>query len=726
MGFPIRGWGVAALVLTAVAGGCQRPQSSAVGFNLLLVTLDTVRADRLGAYGARGADTPNLDRLAAEGVRFSSAASPVPLTLPAHASILSGLLPPRHGLRNNGAGCFPEEPSLLATRLSSAGYRTGAFVGAFVLDRRFGLARGFEHYDDEIDALARTVAGLDAERPAGAVVDHALAWLTQAETRPFFAWVHLYDAHAPYEPPEPYRGRFAGRLYDGEIALVDAEVGRLFAHLDQHNLGSRTVVAVVGDHGEALGEHGELTHGLLLYEGSLRVPFLLVAPGVLPSGWVVEEPVSLADVAPTLAGLLGWPLAGTPQRPLDGRDLSEALRARRQPPAADVYAETHYPATFLWSPLAALRRGSLKYVAAPRPELYDLAIDPEEQHNLLPAAAGRERELMAALAALASAEGPAAPAPRLDAEARARLESLGYLSGGGGPTPSTASPRDPKDMVAAFRAFEEAHWALIGGRTDAAVASFEKLVQVDPGNPVFVGQFAEACRRAGLPDRAVELYRQAVTLAPSDSDSRYNLAVTLQEAGRQEEAITALTTAIWLEPGRPEAHNALGIALLLRGDLPGAREEFARTTELDPRNANAHNNLGNVLRELGRLDEAERAYRQATELAPDYADPCNGLGTLEVQRDRPALAIPWFDRAIALAPDLHEARFNRAIALELSGNRTAAIAGYRDFLTQCEKDPQFSQQRQAARTLLARLERAGSDAAGAATTGGEERTQDQR
>jgi Flp pilus assembly protein TadD len=426
---------------------------------------------------------------------------------------------------------------------------------------------------------------------------------------------------------------------------------------------------------------------------------------------VVEEPVGLADVAPTLAGLLGCPLAGTPLRPLDGRDLSGALRARREPPAADLYAETRYPTTFLWSPLAALRRGSLKYVAAPRPELYDLADDPDEQRNLLPAAAGRERELMVALAALASAEGPAAPAARLDAEARARLESLGYLSGGGQPTDQAAGPKDPKDMVVAFRAFEEAHWALIGGRTDAAIAAFEGLVVSDPGNPVFVGQFAEACRRAGRLDRAVELYRQAVVLAPSDSEARYNLAVTLQEAGRQEEAVTALTTAIWLDPGRPEAHNALGIALLLRGDLPGAREQFARTIELDPRNANARNNLGNVLRQLGRLDEAERAYRQATVLAPDYADPYNGLGTLEVQRDRPALAIPWFDRAIALDPALHEARFNRAIALELSGNRDAAIPAYRDFLSATAGDSQFAQQRQAARALLARLERGASGAA---------------
>ena len=338
--------GVATLIQSNCAG--KQPAPTAAGFNLLLITLDTVRADRLGAYGYAGVETPNLDRLASEGVRFAEAGSPVPLTLPAHATILSGLLPPRHGVRNNGAERFPEEPATLATRLAAAGYRTGAFIGAFVLDRRFGLGRGFDRYDDEIPR--ERAADLDAERPGRVVTDRALAWLSEKSEKPFFAWVHLYDAHAPYAPPEPFRTLYADRPYDGEIAEVDAQVGRLLAELDRLGIAGRTVVVVVGDHGEALGEHGELTHGLLLYEPSLHVPLLLRAPGVLPTGWVVETPVSLVDLAPTLAGLLDCPLSAKTDRPLDGRDLSRQLRERREPAAEDLYAESLYGTTFGWSP----------------------------------------------------------------------------------------------------------------------------------------------------------------------------------------------------------------------------------------------------------------------------------------------------------------------------------------------------------------------------------------
>jgi choline-sulfatase len=699
---------VAAVGVAAALASCARPRptGSAAGFNLLLVTVDTVRADRIRAYGYDQIETPNLDRLAAQGVRFAQAESPVPLTLPAHASILSGLLPPRHGVRNNGAERFPEAPPTLASHLSASGFRTGAFIGAFVLDRRFGLARGFDHYDDDIPR--ERAADLDAERPGRVVVDRTLAWLGEKSEKPFFAWVHLYDAHAPYTPPEPFRTRYAGSPYDGEIAEVDAQVGRLLAELDSKGLAANTVVAVVGDHGEELGEHGELTHGLLVYEPSLHVPLILRAPGVLPAGWVVEAPVSLVDLAPTLAALLGHPLPATPGRTLDGRDLSGNLRERREPAAEDLYAESLYGTSFGWSPVFALRRGEMKYIAAPRPELYDLRHDPAESTNLEARLTGESHELATRLAALAGSSGEAAAPAEMDAEARSRLLSLGYLAGASLGTRTGDRGKDPKDAVILFRAFEEAHGTLVAGHLDEARTQYEKLVAADPSNPVFVGQLAETCRRQGDYGRAVALYREAVAIAPQDRDARYNLAVTLQEAGHAEEALEALTAAIRLDPGRPEAHNALGIALALRGDLEGARQQFAQVVELDPHNSRAFNNLGNVLRDLRRPQEAEHAYRRAIELAPDYADPLNGLGTLEVQADKPAEAIPYFDRALSIAPELQEARLNRAIAEELAGNREAAIAGYRDFVARTEGDPQFVDQRRVALRLLERLERGDS------------------
>jgi choline-sulfatase len=680
--------------------------------SLLLITIDTVRADHLGAYGDKTAETPALDRLARQGVRFADASSAVPLTLPSHASLLSGLLPPHHGVRNNGAGAFPEGKSTLATLLAGEGYRTGAFVGAFVLDHRFGLARGFEVYDDEIARDPDAGLSLEAERPGREVVDRALRWLdggtpeTSAAPRPFFLWVHLYDAHAPYEPPSPYRERHPGHPYDGEIAEVDAQVGRLLADLDRRGLAGSTVVAVAADHGEALGEHGELTHGLLLYQPTLRVPLLLRGPG-LPAGKVIRAPVSLVDLAPTLAGLLGGAFPAPAGGRLDGRDLAADLRAGREPAPEDLYAETRYPEIFGWSPLAALRRRDLKYIAAPAPELYDLARDPAEADNL---DSSHRDSLRGFAARLAEIEAGAVVLPDrgADAETRARLASLGYASGGAPAAPKKpgeAGLPDPKKMVGLFERFERDHGLLKGdpAQSGGALTDLAALVAADPRNPVFRGELARAYRQRGDSAKAIPLYRQAAADAPGDADAWYNLAAVLQEAGRAGEARTAIEQAVHLDPQRPEAHNTLGLVHLTEGKTEEARREFELAATLDPRNATALNNLGNVLRAMGRLDEAEAAYRRAVAAAPRYAEPLNGLGTLEVERDRPSAALFYFDQALRLAPGYHEVRLNQGIAHELAGEADAAAAAYRDFLAATSGDPQFAEQRTAAHKLLARL-----------------------
>src|SRR6266540_1367137 len=670
----------AAAVVALSSWGC-REKTSSPARNLLLVTIDTVRADHVGAYGYRAAETPALDRLAREGVLFDRAESSVPLTLPSHATILSGLTPPHHGLRNNGAGSFPDGRETLATALSKAGFSTAAFVGSFVLDHRFGLARGFDVYDDETERDPNAPGSLEAERSGSQVADRALAWLEKAagdRERPFFAWVHFYDAHAPYTPPEPYASRHKDMPYDGEIAFVDAQVARLLELLDRRGLTDSTLIAVAADHGEALGEHGELTHGLLLYEPTLRVPLLLRGPGAA-AGKRIRAPVGLADLAPTLAGMLGKPLDGREARNgsdvprLDGRDLS------------------------------ALRRGRLKYIAAPRAELYDLSRDPGEASNLL-AEGVRRADLDGRLVKLEEGAVAAAPAAGHD-ETAAKLASLGYISGGPGDSASSADGvrKDPKEMVSLFRTFEEANWSLQGGRLEEAALKLKPLVAADRKNSVFRGLLAETYRRQKDYPRAIALYRRAVADSPEDPDVRYNLAVTLQEAGRAGEAREALEEAIRRDSRRPEAHNALGIALAEQGNPLQALAEFERAAQLDPRDARAHNNCGNVLRQLGRLDEAERAYRRAIELAPRYAEAWNGLGTLEVARGRPAAAIPDFEHALVLAPQYHEVRLNRGIALETMGETRSAVAAYEDFLRAAAGDSGFAQQRAVARQLIARL-----------------------
>jgi arylsulfatase A-like enzyme/Flp pilus assembly protein TadD len=695
-------------------GGCSR-ESAPRRPNLVLVTLDTVRADHLGCYGDREAATPWLDRLAGEGIRFANASSAVPLTLPSHTTVLTGLLPPHHGLRNNGVGALRPGTATLATLLASAGYRTGAFIGAFVLDHRFGLKAGFEVYDDEIERDPKAGVVLEAERPGREVVDRALAWLARDDARPFFLWVHLYDAHAPYTPPPAWSARHPGRPYDGEVSAVDEQVGRILEALRRRGLDGRTAVAVAADHGESLGEHGELTHGLLLYEPTLHVPLLLRAPWGLKAR-VVEAPVSLVDLAPTLAGLLGHPFPAADS--LDGRDLSRNLLAGGEPAGGEVYAETRYPAVFGWTPPVALRRRDLKYISGSRPELYDLRRDPREQANLL----GRPRapEARGFAARLAAIEASAVTTARplaADAETRARLASLGYVTGSaeragstgggaGGPPGEAArmSSIDPKTMVDLFQRFERANARLTSGDSQAAVSELEALVAADPDNPVFRGKLGAAWRERGETAKALPLYRQATAAAPRDPEAWYNLASALQEAGRSDEARQAIERALQLDAGRPEAHNTLGIVELGQGNLEQARREFAAATAIDPRDAAAFNNLGNVLRAEHKLDEAASAYQRSAALAPRYAEPLNGLGTLAVERDRPREALPFFERALALAPGYHEVRLNRAIAQDLAGDAGGASSSYQDFLAATAGDPKFSEQRRAAQQLLARLE----------------------
>jgi choline-sulfatase len=498
-------------VLLLLAAGCRQAEKSGRNYNVVLITIDTIRADHVGAYGDRDAQTPNIDALAAAGARFDEAVSPVPLTLPAHASILSSTLPLHHGVRNNGGNPFPANRETLAGLFRQARYRTGAFVGAFVLDHRFGLDRGFDVYDDAIPRNPAASSQFDAERRGGEVVDRALAWLQQKDSRPFFAWIHLYDAHAPYEPPEPYRTRFSQRLYDGEIAYVDEQVGRVVAEIRRQNAEERTIVAVVGDHGEALGEHGELTHGLLLYEPTLRVPFVIVAPGLIPPS-VVRQPVGTVDLATTIAALAG---SHFPDGNRDGRDLSAALMKKEEPAQSTPYSETEYPKSFGWSGLAALRRGRDKLIASPDPELFDLAADPGETRNRLADERRVYFDLQRILTSLQSGAVQSQPVA-VDAETRSKLASLGYVAPAAN-APSHAA--DPKRMAPLFRKFEEANWDLNGGKPDAAIAALQEIVAADPRNAVFRASLARALRQQGKLPEAIPLYREAVALAPEDPEA---------------------------------------------------------------------------------------------------------------------------------------------------------------------------------------------------------------
>jgi arylsulfatase A-like enzyme/Flp pilus assembly protein TadD len=669
-------------LVVARCAGLQR--APAEGASVLLVTIDTLRADRVGAYGNREARTPTLDGLAARGLLFEEALASTPLTLPSHATILSGLEPPRHGVRDNGLSVFPDTRATLATLLKTRGYATGAFVGAYVLDRRFGLARGFDRYDDRIDRRQEGVSVLESERRGEVVVEAARAWLA-AQAGPFFAWVHLYDPHAPYDPPSPWREEFAGRPYEGEVAYADACLGRLLSTAEERTK-DRLLIAVLGDHGEGLGEHGERTHGFFVYQSTLRIPLLIAGPG-LPRGERRPGPARTADVLPTLLGRLGLPIPAG----LDGKDLLAGQAPR------EMYAETAYPRSFGWAPVHALRVGSLKYIEVPRPELYDLRVDPRESRNLITERPEDAAHLRASLAEFRGEDrDSAAAAP--DPEVVERLRALGYVASA--PEAARGPLEDPKDALGLWRTFEEATWAEGRGEEARALGDLQQLVEREPGNVVFRRSLAAALRRAGRPREAVATLADVGRLAPDDAVAWHEKALALAAAGRLDEAAKAEARAVALNPLLPEPHNHLGVLEARRGRPAEALRRFEEATALDPNNAKAWNNRANALRALGRRSEAEVAYRKASELAPRDPDPANGLGVLLTEAGSLDAASVIFERLLALDPAYGEARLNLAVVEAQRGHPDAARALVGTILRQ-PGEPDLHRR---ARALLKQLE----------------------
>lgn len=671
--FPAR----ATLALTlAAAAGCAPVPTVPPGppRNVVLITIDTLRADRLG----RGV-SPELDAFAASGAMFTHARTTVPLTLPAHTSLLTGRLPPAHGVRLNGQVLGNDVPTL-GTALKGAGYRTAAFVGAYVLDRRFGLARGFDVYDDRVPRQPQATDVLEASRPANDVVDAALRWLEQPSGAPFLLWVHLYDPHAPYAPPEPYRTTFAGRPYDGEIAFAGAQAGRLLTYLETRGLTSSTIVVLAGDHGEGLGEHGEATHGMLAYDSTLRVPLVIRTPGVQPG--VVAAPMSLADVA-------GGVLAGS--------GASATLPGVTTTPGApsetdEVYAETTYPAVAGWHPLYVLAGPRRKLIRSATLEYYDVAADAAEVTNLAATDTAAARAAVARLSPLMTVTRQAA-AP--SAEAMTRLRALGYASG-----PSASATREdgpnPATATDAWSRFETA-----AATPATEVATLAALAAAHPDGYVFVTGYARALASRGRQAEAMRVLTDAIARFPTEPSLFHDLAVAARATGQVDEALRAEQASLALDDTNAAAQHGLGLLLMDAGRGGEALGPLTRATEIDESNAGYWADLGNAHRDAGDVRAADVAYGRALQLDGRHADAANGRGVLLVQSGRPAEAIGWFERALAAAPDLHEARLNLGIAYQQSGRRDLALATFRDVLRLAPRA--MTRERQAATELLRAL-----------------------
>lgn len=578
--------GPQAVVLLAVLPGllllasCRRPPR---GPSVLLVTIDTLRADRLGCYGHPGGPTPHLDALARRGALFEHATSPVPLTLPSHTSLLTGLYPFEHGVRENIGFAVPEEVTTLAEILSSAGWRTAAFTAAFPVSSETGIQQGFREFHDPLGKVdPRTGESLpprEAQFTAAEISSRAVQWLTDAPpSEPFFLWAHCYDPHEPYLPPPSFAARFPGSPYDAEVAWTDASLGVLFDRLESLDRRESILLIVTADHGESLGEHGERYHSIFLYESTQRVPLLIVWPEGGIRRARLDVPVSLVDVMPTVLRACGLPLPSE----LPGRDLLPLLRGDGPAGLEDrpIYLESLAGLyNHGWAPLRAIRKGSWKYVEAPREELYDLARDPEEEHDVSRGNPGRVRELRGDLRDLAPDLGQLANVP-VPERALALLEALGYV---GGVAPSESHDRrDPKDWIDVDNALRTSEDDLRDGRTEQALRKIEAVLRRDPDSGVALRNLARVYTKMNRPKEAEETLARAVALHPQSAHLHQAWARALLRVGRVDEAIRALRETVAREGHRWGAWLELGQAYLAKGRIDEAIAALERADELRP------------------------------------------------------------------------------------------------------------------------------------------------
>jgi choline-sulfatase len=696
---------VAVVFLALPLAAPSRPAAAAGPLNVLLVTIDTLRADHVGAYGARTGATPVMDRLASEGCLFEQAIVQVPLTRASHATLLTGLYPFQHGIRDNFAPALAPAHRTLAEVLKGAGYATGGFVGSFIVNTQSGLNRGFDEFDDSFETGAKgTKFFTDYQRVAARVEAPAGRWIEQAARagRPFFAWVHFYDPHSPYTAPAPYSSRFAKNPYDGEIAYTDAMLGRLLARLDTLGIAGRTLVVLTSDHGEALGDHKEEEHGFFVYDAVLRVPLVLRLPGRIARGIRAKTEARSIDIVPTILDLAGLQKAAPPALP--GRSLVPALDApSKADPQVVSYSETLFPRIhFGWSDLRSVRMGGWKYIQAPRPELYDLARDPGERTNLFAAegrrAASLRSRLLDTLGGSPETAVVGVTAPKLDPGTLQRLASLGYVSGPGSATPSNTDPKDTIDEFVKYGSgVRRAMEAFERNDLKTAASGLEAVLAAGRGGFDVSFWLGRARYRMADYKGAATAFRDAIHKVPTYTPAYIELARSLVAMNRLPEAISALREGLALDPQNFQFHSHLGFIARLQRDLPTARQHYETARSLEPRDFDVRMNLSSIYRDQGQpklaLQEAEAALA-----IHDDADAENQRGMLLGGLGQFDAAAAAFERATAIDAANPTTWFNLGLARVRAGRKPAAAAAFRKAIT---LKPDFEE----AKKLLADVER---------------------
>lgn len=662
-----------------MATSCERaqlpptgPRAPAIGANVLLISVDTLRADRLPAYGYTAVETPAMSRLASEGVRFRAAYTPVPLTLPAHSSLFTGVLPIHHDVRDNGGSHLDARHPTLAETLKREGYATAGFVSAFVLDSRWGLARGFDEYVDGFTVSAADLGAMArVQRPAGETWAHARAWLDGHASDRFFAWIHLFDPHTPYSPPEPFRTTYGERLYDGEIAYVDSVIAQITRYLEERSLLERTLVVLVADHGEGLGDHDEDEHGLLAYDSTLHVPWIVRLPNQLLAGRVVEPPVSLVDVFPTIVGLLG--INGV--APADGVDRSRLMEEGHGSTDA-LYAETFYPRLRMgWSDLTAIRSGAYKYIRAPVPELYAYREDPGETDNVAsrhPEVVSRLDRILNSVLAKRASSGASTTTP--DPQTVKQLQALGYVSG----TPAALVPghelADPKSKTVLYRQFTRALQQLGEGREADGVRALQQVILEEPGLEVARRSLRDYWLAKRQFPEARTWLRSTLVRHPREAGLWRDLAIVSRVAGHAADARAAIDRALSLAPDDADSLVVSGEVHRDARQLDAALASFKRASQVARAPAAARMQAVQTLIALGNLTEAETLVRSVLAADASAASAHYLLAQIAELRNDPRTAEREYRQEIERNPWEYRARFNLALLVGARGDGVEKLA----------------------------------------------------
>ncbi len=649
-------------------------------WNVLLITIDTLRADRVSVYSDKHLKTPHIDRIASKGLVFTKAFAHNPLTLASHVNILTGATPLYHGISDNAGYKLEDRFLTIAEFLKEKDYSTGAFIGAFPLDSRFGLDQGFDVYDDSY-GTRNPLRFFYVERRAEKVIDPAVEWMKE-QTGKWFCWIHLFDPHQPYLPPAPYDEKFRDDLYSGEVAYVDDQLGRVFGFLEEKNVLEKTIIVFTADHGEGLGDHGELTHAYFAYNSTIHVPFILYIPGL--SGKKIDANVCHIDIFPTVCEVLGYRIPDNVQ----GESLIPLINGKKRRNSS-IYFESMSPHLNRgWAPLHGFIKGDLKYIHLPVEEVYDLKKDFQELNNLAGSSNLKEmKQSLLDLEANLGSENPITRRKSIDSESLAKLRALGYVSGGSPPKKSQYTEKDDlKTLLPLQNKMLEGIMLHQAGQTEKAIAQFRQIISENKTFVMAYNNLAKVYEQTGRIKEAVQVLRDGLASNNDNVAIMSKMGMILPEANQAQEAIEILKRCIDIEDFNPEYWNYLGIAYYKLGQLKNALEAYSKAIELDADYALAYNNIGNIylavyLKSQERMsyDMAVRNFKKAIELDPELASAYNGLGGAYRKAGRIDDAIFLWEKSLELDPDFSFPAYNLGAAYLERGDKDQALEYFEEY-----------------------------------------------